>query len=128
MSAPAMNVEQLVAIDVHAHVHSSVHDRPGEHPTDALFEYFGSEIVHPTVPDLAEYYRERHMACVAFMVDASAATREPVRPVARMPIVRQKLNLVTARRPHVHQDALEKGRGNSLAPTRMSNTLRFASP
>ena len=63
-----------MAIDVHAHVHSSVHDRPGEHPTDALFEYFGSEIVHPTVPDLATYYRERHMACVAFMVDASAAT------------------------------------------------------
>ncbi len=77
MSAPAMRVAELVAIDVHAHVHSSVHDRPGEHPTDALFEYFGSEIVHPTVPDLATYYRERHMACVAFMVDAGAATGMP---------------------------------------------------
>jgi predicted TIM-barrel fold metal-dependent hydrolase len=74
MSALAMHVDELVAIDVHAHVHSSVHDRPGEHPTDALFEYFGSEIVHPTVPDLAAYYRERKMACVAFMVDAGAAT------------------------------------------------------
>jgi predicted TIM-barrel fold metal-dependent hydrolase len=72
-----MHVAELVAIDVHAHVHSSVHDRPGEHPTDALFEYFGSEIVHPTVPDLATYYRERHMACVAFMVDAGAATGMP---------------------------------------------------
>jgi predicted TIM-barrel fold metal-dependent hydrolase len=77
VSAPAMHVAELVAIDVHAHVHSSVHDRPGEHPTDALFEYFGSEIVHPTVPDLATYYRERHMACVAFMVDAGAATGMP---------------------------------------------------
>ena len=50
-----MDLDALVAIDVHAHVHSSVHDRPGEHPTDALFEYFGSEVVHPTVPDLAAY-------------------------------------------------------------------------
>jgi len=50
---------------------------------------------------------------------------EPVHPVARMPLMRQKLNLVTARRPHVHQDELEKGRGNSLAPTRMSNNHRF---
>jgi hypothetical protein len=72
-----MKVDELVAIDVHAHVHSSVYDRPGEHPTDALFEYFGSEVVHPTVPDLATYYRERRMACVAFMVDASAATGMP---------------------------------------------------
>ena len=79
MSGPVMNVEDLVAIDVHAHVHSSVHDRPGEHPTDALFEYFGSEIVHPTVPDLAAHYRERHMACVAFMVDATAASGIPPR-------------------------------------------------
>lgn len=79
MSGPRMHVDQLHAIDVHVHVHSSIHDAPGEHPMDAMFDYFGSEIVHPTVVDLATYYRERNMACVAFMIDATAATGSPPR-------------------------------------------------
>jgi uncharacterized protein len=69
-----MRVEDLVAIDVHTHVHSSVNDPAGAHPSDELFEYFGSEVVHPTVPHLAAYYRERKMACVAFTIDATTAT------------------------------------------------------
>jgi len=74
-----MRVEDLVAIDVHTHVHASVHDAPGENPADAMFEYFGTDVVNPTVPDLAAYYRERKMACVAFTVDATAATGVPPR-------------------------------------------------
>ena len=72
-----MNVSELVAIDVHTHVHASVDDKGGAHPADDMFEYFGTDIVHPTVPHLAEHYRERKMACVAFMIDATAATGVP---------------------------------------------------
>jgi uncharacterized protein len=74
---PQMRVEELVAIDVHTHVHRSVDDSGGPHPADAMFEYFGTDVVNPTVPDLADYYRERKMACVAFMIDATTATGEP---------------------------------------------------
>ncbi len=70
----AMRVEELVAIDVHTHVHASVRAPSAVHPSDELSEYFGSEAIHPTVPDLAAYYRERKMACVVFMIDATAAT------------------------------------------------------
>jgi predicted TIM-barrel fold metal-dependent hydrolase len=60
----------LVAIDVHTHVHRSmrggVHE-PGS-PEAAVGEVFGSDMLM-TVPGLADYYRERKMACVAFMVD-----------------------------------------------------------
>ena len=78
MSGP-MRVDELAAIDVHTHVHRSVTDPPGPHPDDALFEYFGGEVVHPSVPDLAAYYGERTMACVAFMIDATTATGSPPR-------------------------------------------------
>jgi predicted TIM-barrel fold metal-dependent hydrolase len=77
MSAPVMNVDELAAIDVHTHVHASIDDKGGAHPADDMFEYFGTDIVHPTVPHLAEHYRERKMACVAFMIDATAATGVP---------------------------------------------------
>jgi uncharacterized protein len=76
MSSP-MRVDDLAAIDVHTHVHRSVADRPGPHPDDALFQYFGGDIFHPSVPDLAAYYRERKMACVAFTIDATTATGRP---------------------------------------------------
>lgn len=69
-----MRVDELVAIDVHTHVQSSVRDPAAVHPSDELSEYFGSESVHPTVADLAAYYRVRKMACVVFMIDATAAT------------------------------------------------------
>ncbi len=69
-----MRVDELVAIDVHTHVQSSVRDPAAVQPSDELSEYFGSESVHPTVADLAAYYRVRKMACVVFMIDATAAT------------------------------------------------------
>lgn len=74
---PQMRVEELVAVDVHTHVHRSVDDSGGPNPADAMFEYFGTDVVNPTVPDLAAYYRERKMACVAFMIDATTATGQP---------------------------------------------------
>ncbi|HLJ08187.1 MAG TPA: amidohydrolase family protein [Acidimicrobiia bacterium] len=72
-----MRVHELAAIDVHTHVHRSVAAPPGPQAEDALFAYFGGDIVHPSVPDLAAYYRQRKMACVAFTIDATTATGRP---------------------------------------------------
>jgi uncharacterized protein len=61
----------IVAIDVHTHVQASLDGRtfPEESPEAAVAEVFGSGALL-TVPELAAYYRERRMACVAFMVDS----------------------------------------------------------
>ena len=74
-----MNVDELVAIDVHTHVSMSV-DAPAREASEgaeAMARYFKTEVVATTVPQMADYYRARNMACVAFMVDATTATGEP---------------------------------------------------
>lgn len=74
-----INVDELVALDVHTHVSMSV-DAPAREASEgaeAMARYFRTEVVATTVPQMADYYRERKMACVAFMVDATSATGEP---------------------------------------------------
>jgi predicted TIM-barrel fold metal-dependent hydrolase len=71
---PQMNVDDLVAIDVHTHVHRSARGAAataeGEGAIEALGEYFGQGGMRTyTVPELAAYYRERNMAAVVFGVD-----------------------------------------------------------
>ncbi|MGD8341346.1 MAG: amidohydrolase family protein [Gammaproteobacteria bacterium] len=69
-----MNVDELVAIDVHTHAELSVRD-PQE-PTvfqEAAQKYFKHGNARPTIPEIAEYYRERRMACVIFSVDGERA-------------------------------------------------------
>jgi predicted TIM-barrel fold metal-dependent hydrolase len=65
-----LNVDELVAIDVHAHVQASLTSRgfPSDSPEAAVAEVFGSELLL-NVPELAAFYRERNMAAVCFMVD-----------------------------------------------------------
>src|SRR5580693_8147947 len=78
MSGAGIDLDAIVAIDVHTHVHISVDGAPdGGEQDDAFYEYFGADVVRPTVPDLAAYYGERHMACVCFMIDATTATGRP---------------------------------------------------
>jgi hypothetical protein len=78
MTGAGIDLDAIVAIDVHTHVQSSVEGTaPDSQPNEAFYEYFGADVVQPTVPDLAAYYRERQMACVVFMVDATSATGEP---------------------------------------------------
>ena len=78
---PQMDIDALVAIDVHTHVHKSVR---GEQPRTAgagdMGEYFGiGSMPEYSLPELAEYYRERKMAAVAFGVDSVSQTgEEPV--------------------------------------------------
>jgi predicted TIM-barrel fold metal-dependent hydrolase len=66
-----IDVDSLVAIDVHTHVHVSLRgtELAPESPEAAVGKVFGSDQLL-SVPDLAAYYRERQMACVAFMVDS----------------------------------------------------------
>jgi predicted TIM-barrel fold metal-dependent hydrolase len=65
-----VNADALAAIDVHVHVNASLTGRgfPAESPEAAVAQVFGSELLL-NVPELADYYRERNMAAVCFMVD-----------------------------------------------------------
>ncbi|GAA1976422.1 amidohydrolase family protein [Catenulispora subtropica] len=77
-----MNIDDLVAIDVHTHaeVSSSGQGSLSEELDAAAGEYFHAAHRRPTLPEIAAYYRERKMACVVFTVDAEAATGTPAVP------------------------------------------------
>jgi predicted TIM-barrel fold metal-dependent hydrolase len=79
---PAMDVSKLTAIDVHTHVHRSVRadETEADGGNEDMGAYFGiGTMPRYTVPELAEYYRRRNMACVAFMIDSVSQTgEEPV--------------------------------------------------
>jgi len=71
-----VDVTALTAIDVHTHVHRSVHADPHQAGgSEAMGAYFGiGSMPHYTVPELADYYRQRNMACVTFTIDSVSAT------------------------------------------------------
>ena len=71
-----MNVEELVAIDVHVHAEVSTRDPKDEEKQkfdDAAKKYFKEQGEKPTIAETAKYYRERKMACVIFTVDGERA-------------------------------------------------------
>ena len=72
-----MNVDELVAIDVHVHAEVSCRDPVDEEKKkfeDAAKKYFKEEgDKKPTIQETADYYRERKMACVIFTVDGERA-------------------------------------------------------
>ncbi|HSD41498.1 MAG TPA: amidohydrolase family protein [Burkholderiales bacterium] len=68
-----MNVEELVAIDVHTHAETSTRILPDEVERamiEARGRYFRYQAKHPTIAQMAEHYRARKMAFVVFSVDA----------------------------------------------------------
>jgi uncharacterized protein len=71
-----IDLAEIVAIDVHTHVSASVDAAPGppSERAEAMARYFRTEVRATTVPEMAAYYRERRIACVAFTVDARTAT------------------------------------------------------
>jgi len=77
----SIDLESVVAIDVHTHAEISSRD-----PQDATaFQkaaqaYFKHENLRPTIPEIAAYYRERKIACVIFSVDGEHARGD--RPVS----------------------------------------------
>ncbi|WP_199863519.1 MULTISPECIES: amidohydrolase family protein [unclassified Streptomyces] len=77
-----LNLDELVAIDMHTH--AEVSEKGGASLSAELDAaagaYFKAEHRHPTLPEIAAYYRERRMACVVFTVDAESATGTPPVP------------------------------------------------
>jgi len=66
-----MNLDDLVAIDVHTHAWKSAL-RVGDTPTEsqqAMGSYFRYTPQHQTVPEMADMYRKLKMAFVVFTVD-----------------------------------------------------------
>ncbi len=75
----ALDLNTLLAIDVHVHVEADSH---GHYALDdelrqAASKYFKGEPYHPTVPQIAVDYRAQSLAAVIFTVDAGAATGQP---------------------------------------------------
>ena len=81
----AIDVDSLVAIDVHTHVEvSGVNGCGALSPEleEAANEYFGVVDRHrPPVGEMAEYYRERKMAAVVFTVDSRTTMGVPPVPI-----------------------------------------------
>jgi len=72
-----MNVDELVAIDVHTHAEVSLRDPPDELAKqfeEAAEHHFNQKMKRPTMPEAAEYYRQRKIACIVFTVDSERAT------------------------------------------------------
>jgi hypothetical protein len=68
---PNLNLDELVAIDVHTHAEIST--RQPRDPCSVMFDeamdkYF-REMKKPTIAEVAQFYRERKMAAVIFTVD-----------------------------------------------------------
>lgn len=69
---PKMNIDALVAIDIHTHAEVSTRMLPDEAEAEALEargRYFRYEVKHPTIAQMAQYYRERKIGFVVFTVD-----------------------------------------------------------
>jgi predicted TIM-barrel fold metal-dependent hydrolase len=80
--ARRIDLDRLVAIDVHTHVHRSV-SAPAESVSAEVAElatYFRTEAVSYTVDDLAAAYRERNMVAVTFIVDVKDRPHDPATP------------------------------------------------
>ncbi|MEJ3658454.1 amidohydrolase family protein [Actinomycetes bacterium KLBMP 9759] len=74
-----LDLDALVAIDVHVHVHADLHGRLAldDELNAAAAKYFKGDPYDPTVHDIAADYRSMNMAAVVFTVDAEAATGQP---------------------------------------------------
>jgi predicted TIM-barrel fold metal-dependent hydrolase len=71
-----LDLDALVAIDVHVHVHADLHGHLAldDELNAAAAKYFKGDPYDPTVHDIAADYRQKKMAAVIFTVDAEAAT------------------------------------------------------
>jgi hypothetical protein len=79
-----MNLDSLVAIDVHTHAWKSAlpsskneDDAPSE-SQEAMGRYFRYQPQHQTVPEMAEMYRKLKMAFVVFTVDGERGSSRKI--------------------------------------------------
>lgn len=76
----AIDLARVDAIDTHVHIESDGHGHFSldDELLDASAAYFrAGQNRTPTLPEVAEYYRERNLAAVVFTVDAHTATGHP---------------------------------------------------
>ena len=77
-----IDLSSITAIDVHTHVHKSVRveQDPAGSGREAMGEYFRiGTMPRYSVPELADYYRQRGMAAITFTVDSiSQSGEDPV--------------------------------------------------
>jgi predicted TIM-barrel fold metal-dependent hydrolase len=74
-----VDVAALTAIDMHVHVETDAHGHlslPGDF-VEASARYFSADHRTPTLPEIAEHYRQRRMGAVVFTVDVEAFTGHP---------------------------------------------------
>lgn len=92
----SLDLDALVAIDVHTHAEISDTGHPSLSPEleAGKAAYFKADTPQPTIDELAAYYRERHIAAVVFTVDAQTATGHP-------PIPNDEVAAACARHPDV---------------------------
>jgi uncharacterized protein len=71
----ALDVASLVAIDTHVHVEVDDHGHKAlpQELVDAASKYFKAGASRPSLDEIADLYRERHMAAVVFTVDATTS-------------------------------------------------------
>jgi predicted TIM-barrel fold metal-dependent hydrolase len=75
VSVAQMDLERVVAIDVHTHAERNDGEPQDPVTTEVLAaaaEYFGGSPPQPTDQEVADYYRERKMMAVVFNVDDEA--------------------------------------------------------
>jgi uncharacterized protein len=85
-----IDVDKVVAIDVHVHAEISRAGQDGMPPEfrEAAAKYFKRDVL-PTADDVAVYYRERNIAAVIFTVDFESQT-------GRAPIANEEIAEVAA--------------------------------
>ena len=73
----AVDTASLVAIDTHVHIEvdDSGHAALPQALVDAASKYFKADGPRPGLDEIAQLYRERHMAAVVFTVDAMTSLR-----------------------------------------------------
>jgi len=75
MQKEKMNINELIAIDVHVHLETEMEDNEAN---TAAQKYFGKSGVGRNRHELAAYYRERKIGCVIFTVDERLTGRPPI--------------------------------------------------
>ena len=113
-----MNVDELVAIDVHVHLE---HDAQPTDTDEAARKYFGKGVAAQGAQALADYYRSRKMACVVFTVDEQVD-----RPSARD----ERRHSRVRRRECRHRDSVRQRRSRPAAkpPWRKPDGLSRPAP
>jgi predicted TIM-barrel fold metal-dependent hydrolase len=76
---PGIDLGAIDAIDVHTHAEVAADGHTALSPDleAAKAAYFKGNVPQPTIPEIAAYYRQRHLAAVVFTVDAETATGHP---------------------------------------------------